>query len=155
MGITKVGGYIRVLYESGDAKGNSEANPYTLDDVLAADVANGWGNVTKRGNIFTFDGASLHIYGTTYFTIYKEDLQFLNITESYVILSQTYGLLDVQYMSLNYEFSKYLQLAYKCYMNSCWINSTYRIHAYGTPDYTTTIRNTTFVAPQIIYVNND
>ena len=66
MAITEDGAYIRIAYVDGDPKGDSAANPYTLDDIYDADVAGGWGFVTKSGYDFIIDGRCLRNSFDTY-----------------------------------------------------------------------------------------
>jgi hypothetical protein len=52
--------YISFSYASGDLKGGSESNPVTMEDYYNADVANGWGHITKTGNHYLVNGRGLH-----------------------------------------------------------------------------------------------
>lgn len=59
---------ITVTYVAGDPKGNAFATPWTIDDVYQADLAGGWGVVTKTGGQQYSFSAILQILGnTTYF----------------------------------------------------------------------------------------
>jgi hypothetical protein len=67
MAITLSGTRITITYESGDPKGDSFDNPYTMQDIYDANIAGGWGVVQKIGNVYIFE-ASLYIEGSdTYF----------------------------------------------------------------------------------------
>lgn len=56
---------INVKYTVGDQKGNSLANPYDLfEDCYQADVAGGWGFITKDGNNYTLDGPDIYVTGS-------------------------------------------------------------------------------------------
>ena len=64
--------------------GYSEATPATLQDIYDADVAGGWGVVTKTGNAYNFN-CGLRIESGCYFTTKQEVIQFLKNWDIYVL----------------------------------------------------------------------
>lgn len=83
MAITKSGDIITVKYESGDPKGNSYTNPYTLEDIYQADVSNGWGVVTKTDPVYYFN-CGIKIDGSnTYFWDYNKVVVFTKTITTY------------------------------------------------------------------------
>jgi hypothetical protein len=79
---------ITIQFVSGDVKGNSFNDPYTLQDIYDTDQDNGWGVFQKYGNVYISD-ASLYIEGSdTYFgNTEKEVLIFQGSIDDYYTLT--------------------------------------------------------------------
>jgi hypothetical protein len=95
MAITFANNIITVMYESGDAKGGTLANPYTFTDIYNADVAGGWGKVTKNGNTY-YINARLDVLNnvtlnSTYFRALSENVTFADQTGQLLYVYLPYG----------------------------------------------------------------
>jgi len=55
----------------------TENSPCTLQDIYDADQSNGWGVVTKNGNVYTFNCGLITDQSTGYFQTKQEVIQFL------------------------------------------------------------------------------
>lgn len=93
--ITLNGDTIEVVYQSGDAKGNSFANPYTCNDIVAAALAGGWANEVSKNGTSYYINYKLRVYG--YGTFFEQ-------TNSSIVINSPTDHLSVWKMSANFKF---------------------------------------------------
>ena len=144
MSITLSGTRINVEYLAGDPKGDSWANPWTLEDIYQKSIADGWSPAVQKLGTLYYCPYSIYFQGTdTYFVIAGEKLEWSDdIRNDVYCLMVQYIHFKITYKSSNRMSSTisnvntgYVYLADSISIDSIIQNTTFNgfvfIYAYG------------------------